>query len=158
MALASAACAMVLFYYSLPTNSWNGVVPVSLRIVVIDRDSGAPIRGAEVEIIHPFDDERPRVKGTTDAEGVVDLRNMFYAGGTSSLTRETVHITFAPFAIQVLASEYDSFRAYLAANEQPSHIVVSSSPLNLKYPLMGPVKISMKKKSVGSDPVNPWAG
>jgi len=49
---------------------------VNLSVVVVDGSTGSPIPGAEVELIHPFDDERTPVKGRTNAAGRVVLRNL----------------------------------------------------------------------------------
>lgn len=131
--------------------SWYGARPVSLTFSVVDGSSGHPIPGAEVAVIHPFHDERPPVRGRTATDGRIALRNLFTAYGMVYGVVSTEHVSFRPFVVRVTAEGFSEFRAPLAAPDDldlPDGNV-TDPPLNLTYPVSGPVKIALARS--GSD-------
>lgn len=133
-------------------NSWVGArdVPVFFRLV--SRETGEPVRGAEVELIHPWNDEIPAVKGRSAADGRLVLTTRFWAGGTEVhglfRTRSSEHVTFSPWLIRVRAEGFVDYQAALAEWKGPPEWQVTDEPLRLKYPLHGPVTITLKEKSL----------
>jgi hypothetical protein len=121
---------------------------VDLSVLVVDSASGRPIPGAEVEIIRPIDDERQPVKGRTDVVGRVVLCNLFYASRTSYLVGATDRVRFSPFVIRVTAEDFSEFCAHLApSDDRPyPYKLTTAPPMNLTYPVPGPVKISLSRK------------
>jgi hypothetical protein len=116
-------------------------------ILVVEGSSGRPISQAEVELIHPFDDERSPVRGWTEADGRVVLQNRFYASGVDYLVGKTKHVTFSPFVIRVAAVGFSEFRASLARPAAEPDKMATLIPLNLSYPVTEPVKIPMWRTS-----------
>src|SRR3954452_12772311 len=112
--LVPVVCATALVCARIPVTSWSGAQWVNLPVLVVDGSSGRPISQAEFELIHPFDDERAPVSGSTDAEGHVVLRNLFYASGVDYLVGGTEHVTFSPFMLRATAKGFSEFRASLA--------------------------------------------
>jgi hypothetical protein len=154
VAIVAVVCAVGLTCNRIPISAWSGAKWVNLTVLVVDSRTGRPIWGAEVELIHPFDDERSPVKGRTDAAGRVVLRNLFPGGGVDYLVGGTEHLTFRPFVLQVTSDGYSEFRAPLAPpfvpdnRDTPTGVPdenVTAPPLNLTYPVTGPVKIPLAR-------------
>jgi hypothetical protein len=145
--LVPVVCAVGLACTRIPVTAWSGAQWVNLTILVVDGGSGVPISGAEVELIHPFDDERPPVRGSTEADGRVVLRHRFYASGVDYLVGSTSHVTFSPFVIRVTAKGCTEFRASLARPDGASYQMATAPPLNLSYPALRPVRISLSRLS-----------
>lgn len=148
--LLPAVCAVGLVCNRIPVGAWSGARWVNLSVLVVDGSSGRPIPGASVELIHPIDDERPPVKGRTGANGRVVLRNLFYSGGVAYPIGGTEHVTFSPFVIRVTC---DGFSEFCAALTPPlsgmAYERATDPPLNLKYPVTGPVEIPLTRSSGG---------
>jgi hypothetical protein len=137
----------LLFCLFSSISTWYGAKPVSLTFSVVDGSSGRPIPGAEVAVIHPFDEERLPVRGRTAADGRVALRNLFTAYGMMYGVVTTEHVSFRPFMIQVTAEGFSEFPAPLATPDDLSYGKVTYPPLNLTYPVSGPVKITLIRSS-----------
>jgi hypothetical protein len=134
----------VLFCLLSPRSTWYGAKPVNLTFLIVDGRSGSPITGAEVELIHSFDDERPPVKGQTDADGRVVLRNLFPACGVNYLLDGTEHVSFRDFVIHVSGEGFSEFRACLGPpDDLPNSPRTTAPPLRMTYPVSGPVKIRL---------------
>jgi hypothetical protein len=140
-------CAIVLVGTRTRVTSWSGAQWVNLPVVVVDGSSGRPISQAEVELIHRFDDERAPVRGRTDADGHVELRNLFYASGVDYLVGGTKHVSFSPFMIRATSKGFSEFRASLARPVHAAYEKATAPPLNLRYPVSEPVKIRLTPSS-----------
>jgi hypothetical protein len=146
--LSTAICALLILCSLGQVRTWYGAHPVELSILIVSRDTGNPIPGADVELIHPYDDERPKVRGRSSADGRVVLRNHFTAGGTeirSFMGEETSeHVTFRPWLIHVQARGFSEFRASMGETDARPDLAVTDIPLNLRYPVAEPITIALR--------------
>lgn len=137
-------CAVVLAVCNrLQISQFSTVKWVSLTVLVVDGSSGRPIPGAEVQIIHEFDYERPPVKGRTDANGRVVLRNQFHGWVNHYILGRTEHVTFDPFVMRVTSAGFSEIRAPLTQPIAVPSRMATVPPLNLTYPVSEAVEIRL---------------
>lgn len=142
-------CAGGLFCCRIPLSHWSGVKGVDLAILIVGSDDGLPIEGAEVELLHPFDPERPTVKGRTARDGRVVLRNRFNASGYNYVVGGSERVSFVPWSIRVDARGFSKFRAALKSSVVGPDEEATDPPLNLSYPISGPVTVPLKRSTEG---------
>jgi len=141
------ACTAGLVCSRAPVSHWSGAKPVNLPILVVDRISGRPMPNAEVELIQPYDDERPPVKARTGPDGRVVLRNLFHACGSDYVIGGSESVTFSPWLIRVAAPGARPFCAALAPPASEPSVRETGPCLNLSYPVSGPVRIALDRSN-----------
>jgi hypothetical protein len=145
--LVPVVCAVGLVCARIPVARWSGAKPVLLTFLVVDRLSGSPITDATVELIHEYDDERVPVKGRTSSDGCLALRNLFSAFGTMYAIGRSENVTFYPWLVRVEAAGYRPYCAMLAKPLVEPVGTEADQPLNLAYPVTGPVKIALSRSA-----------
>jgi hypothetical protein len=136
-------------------SSWIGARPVKLSFRIINLDTGRPIPGADVELIHPLDNEQlTRVKDQTSPDGLVTLTNLFsWYGNDIGPWRTGEGVSFHPWLVHVHDSGFSEFRASLVftdgydialLTELYKRFPLTDGSLNLRYPVSGTVTIALR--------------
>ena len=108
-----AALGLTLGITLSPATPFAGTRDVSLAFRVVAADSGKPIAGALVRIVHAFDD-RPASAARTDGDGRARLDHGFQAWGQRRALRTTGEIQFDERWVEVHGDGYRPSLALLS--------------------------------------------
>jgi hypothetical protein len=120
---------------------------VELSIQVVRSDTGHPIPGADVELVHPIDDDKQPLKGQTSSDGRAVIKSLFTAYGTDFVIWHSEHVTFSPWVLRVNATGFSDFSGSLAPIEGRPIEEAAGHSLNLRYPVSGSITIALRAQS-----------
>jgi hypothetical protein len=123
----------------------------TLRFQIIDQSRSAPIAGARVALVHPYDPEQPQIEGMTDQQGRVELRGRFThcGGGDTWRGSRVTFFNYGPWCVTVRADGFQEIRCVLGdpaatrdvptqrlnlTDDAPSPIIVGLQPLGSRGP------------------------
>jgi hypothetical protein len=122
---------------------FTGPADRNLHFQIVDQSRGAPVAGARVALVHPYDPEQPPIEGMTDRQGRVELRGRFFqsGGGDTWHAERVTYFTYSPWCVTVRADGYRDFRR--ALGDQATTGDTRNQPLNLGDPAPSPIIIKM---------------